>query len=371
MRDVLVIGGGIHGVTTALSLAARGFNVELAEKRQGLLLGTSRSTHNRAHMGYHYPRCLATTQECLTGLSYFKQHYPEALYYHKENYYMIEKHNSHVSTEEYKRFCDTADIPYTESWPDSTILNRTHIDSCFQVPEPNFNLPVLRSILLKKLVDAEISIHLDTEIIEGVKSRNNRFIALTNKGHQLTSDIVINASYADTNSILQRFGVNDELTEYYLQHTEIVVAETSRDIPALTVMDGPFISVMPYVGHPNQVLVYDVIHSVVQQDINHNLADFSPQSSNWDKMLEHGLKYYPFLSELRYVKSLYGSRPIRVKERKDGRKTRLTTYPSVEGLYSIQEGKFISAPIVAEQLADKIVHDLDSQKISNRYFESI
>jgi hypothetical protein len=64
------------------------------------------------------------------------------------------------------------------------------------------------------------------------------------------------------------------------------------------------------------------------------------------------------MRELTYVKSLRGFRPIPIAEKKDGRKTRLVTYPSVEGLYSIQEGKFISAPLVAEELATRISADV-------------
>jgi len=59
-----VIGGGIHGLTSAIALAKEGLEVTIFEKEKEILLGTSGSTHNRAHMGYHYPRSCETAIEC-------------------------------------------------------------------------------------------------------------------------------------------------------------------------------------------------------------------------------------------------------------------------------------------------------------------
>jgi D-amino-acid dehydrogenase len=51
----IVIGGGIHGLSSAIALAKKGLEVSLIEKNSDLLMGTSGATHNRAHKGYHYP----------------------------------------------------------------------------------------------------------------------------------------------------------------------------------------------------------------------------------------------------------------------------------------------------------------------------
>ena len=82
----LVIGGGIHGLTSAIALANSGVEVTLVEKNHELMKGTSGATHNRAHMGYHYPRSVETAIECLEGLNFFKNKYPESLFYPEEVY---------------------------------------------------------------------------------------------------------------------------------------------------------------------------------------------------------------------------------------------------------------------------------------------
>ena len=358
MAKALVVGAGIHGISAALALARKGLEVEVLERRDSVLAGTSASTHNRAHRGYHYPRCMETAAECTRGLEYFETHYSSSLYYPRASYYAIEKDSSCSSTDQFIQFCEEAGIPYEMKWPDAAVLDRSLIECCLLVPEPHFNLLTLKEILLRRVQELNIRIHVQAEIVAGTKTSSSEFEVTTRSGQVFRPNIVVNAAYAFANNVLTLFGIADGLTKYRLQDTEIVVARVSGELPALTVMDGPFISVVPYVGHDRCVLVYDVVHSVIRETQGYQFSESNVPGSNWEKMVEHGLMYYPFMRDLRYVQSLRGFRPIPLEERKDGRKTRLVTHPSIDGLYSIQEGKFISAPLVAEDLANRIVADI-------------
>ncbi|MCX6712933.1 MAG: FAD-dependent oxidoreductase, partial [Candidatus Vogelbacteria bacterium] len=68
IEKAIVIGGGVHGITSAIALAEQGIAVVVLEKRDDLMHGTSGATHNRAHLGYHYPRSKETAIECIEGL---------------------------------------------------------------------------------------------------------------------------------------------------------------------------------------------------------------------------------------------------------------------------------------------------------------
>ena len=114
---------------------------------------------------------------------------------------------------------------------------------------------------------------------------------------------------------------------------------------------------MPYVGHENHYLIYDVENSVVDEKEGYLYDDTKVYSSNYEKMVEKGHKYFPFMDELKYVGSLWGSRPIPVDSAVQSRTTRLKGYRSSPGFYSILEGKFISAPLIAEELKKKIQED--------------
>lgn len=66
MTKVLVFGGGIAGIQTALKLAKEGFEVIIIEEKEDILLGTSGNTPGRMGLGYHY-------FDLDTALRYIKQ----------------------------------------------------------------------------------------------------------------------------------------------------------------------------------------------------------------------------------------------------------------------------------------------------------
>lgn len=359
MKDVIVIGGGIHGLTTAVVLADCGTNITLLDKNQGLFKGTSGSTHNRAHMGYHYPRSIETAHECLKGLEYFKKKYPEALFYPKKGYYIIEK-SSQTTKDEYIKFCDEMKIPAKIEWPSADFLLRDEIIAPFLVTEPVFNTELLYRLLEKEALDKGVIIKTGSEVIKSKFKANNGYDITTKEGSEevhYTANIVVNATYAYTNNIMKIFGLEEDMTKYRLQTTEVFVVRTELPIPPLTIMDGPFMSIVPYVGHENHFLFYDVVNSILEEYEGYFYDDSKDFPSNWLKVKEKGKKYFPFMEKLEYAHSLRGSRPIPVKSEVQSRKTRLKRFESKHGFYSFLEGKFISAPLIAQKLKEMLIED--------------
>lgn len=162
----VVIGGGIHGVTASIALARNGVDVTLIEKNERLFQGTSGATQNRAHLGYHYPRSVATASECFEGLTVFRQRYPGALAYPKEAYYLIDKESSRVSVDQYRAFCDQMRIPYETAFPAERFLNRQAVAGSFRVPEPVFNLEVLADLLVGEVRELGIAVRTGWEVVE-------------------------------------------------------------------------------------------------------------------------------------------------------------------------------------------------------------
>ena len=62
-KSAIVIGAGIHGVCIADELASNGLDVTIFDMHDDILRDTSKGCHNRAHLGYHYPRSLSTVQD--------------------------------------------------------------------------------------------------------------------------------------------------------------------------------------------------------------------------------------------------------------------------------------------------------------------
>jgi len=355
-RSAVVIGGGIHGVTAATALAEVGVRVHLVEKNEQLLSGTSAATHNRAHRGYHYPRSLRTARECMLGLRYFETRYPEALAYSRDNYYAIEK-TSQVSTQSYEAFCRRLKLEYVDRRPDRSLLSRRHLDGCYLVSEPCFNLTRLKQSLSEHLRERDVSLRLGSSAIRSVRRRDKHLVTVRSPDREfvLESDLVINATYAETSAVLDRCRLSADRIAYEYHVTEVVVLRSpGRSIPAMTIMDGPFMTLLPYAGHDDLVLLYDVIHSVHERRTEPISGSPTPRTSNWPAMREHGRRYFPFIDSLEYVRSYWGARPVPVPDMHGARDTKLVAHRSSPGFFSICEGKFISAPLIAGRLVRRL-----------------
>jgi len=360
-KKVIVIGGGIHGLTSAIFLAKNGAKVTLLEKREELMKGTSGATHNRAHMGYHYPRSIETAKECLQGLTFFKKYYPQALFYPPNAYYLIDKNDSKTSLSSFKKFCAEIKIPYKIEKSNNNFWKKDKIQCGFKVSEPIFDVVLLTNLLKKEAGELGVKIINNSEVVDlkkldsGYKIISRELTGLK----EYRADIILNATYAYTNNILKILGLEEDMAKYELQKTEVVLVKSKKNLPALTVMDGNFISIMPLANAEKQnlFLIYDANYSVVDREDGYFLDDTKKYSTNFKKMIKHGEKYFPFMKELKYVKSLYGFRPIPKEIIDASRKTRIVSHKKSPGIYSIFEGKFISAPLIAEKLAKLMKKD--------------
>ncbi|MEK7133863.1 MAG: FAD-dependent oxidoreductase [Patescibacteria group bacterium] len=360
-KQALVIGAGIHGSTIAIELGKQGFDVVVVDSNPDILMGTSGATHNRIHLGYHYPRSVETALECKKGNQYFVKHFGDCMTY-PDFYYAIEKNDSRISSQEYKNFMDVVGLDYVEEWPDESFLNRSEMESSFKVKEGYFDIVRLREVIKKRFAEYGVRTHLDFFIERGESdgAASVRLYPKAGERLELKADLIVNATYTNTNNIQKCFGLTDHLTEYEFENTEVAVVAYDGEIPALTVMDGPFITIVPYGGYKGMYLVYDVVHSVISRTYGVEYAEPKRQESNWSRMAEHGLKYYPFFRDLMYVRSLRANRPIPLEKESqedDSRATRVVRHDFPVPFYSILEGKFVSAPMVAEDIVEKILKE--------------
>lgn len=356
-KKALIIGAGIHGATISIELAKKNYEVYIVDAKPDFLMGTSGATHNRIHLGYHYPRSVKTVLECKIGHQYFRKYFKDSLIY-PDFYYIIEKNNSRTSPIKYKKFIKNIGLGLNEKWPKESFVNRKMLAASFKVKEAYFDILKLRNILKKQIKKYKIRTFFNfnlskTEINSGVL----KLYSAKKKIMEIRPDLIVNATYTYTNNIQKMFGLEDHLTEYEFENTEIAVVGCDYKIPALTVMDGPFITIMPYGGHEGDYLIYDVVHSVVSRSYGIKYKPNKNKKSRWQLMLKHGLKYYPFFKDLKYKYSLWANRPIPIRketQNNDGRATRVVKHDYPIPFYSILEGKFVSAPMVASDLVKRI-----------------
>ncbi|NET45479.1 FAD-dependent oxidoreductase [Okeania sp. SIO2B3] len=79
--DVIVVGAGIAGICTALTLAEAGYHVLLLEKKHDVLEGTSNVTPGRMSLGIHYlanyPTAEYNLYKTLEFIKKFKNYFPD------------------------------------------------------------------------------------------------------------------------------------------------------------------------------------------------------------------------------------------------------------------------------------------------------
>lgn len=362
----LVIGAGIHGLTVACELAKRGIRVTIVDSKHEILMGTSNGTHNRVNMGYHYPRSIETAQECYKGFEYFRRNLSSALYYPEACYYAIDSSNSLVDAEQYMSFLNEAGLKYSIECPPNDILNKDHISTSFKVLEPCYDVQILRRLYHQKIENLSINLLLGFDIIDG-DINNEKVKLVSSSNHIITEkfDIIVNATYALTNNIQKILGCEENRKIYTYQKTEVVVTEYDKCVlPSVTVMDGPFITVLPYSygGHHNKYVVYDVVNSVHEESTGEFLPIDMMQksySTKYEDMQKHGEKYFSFMKDLKPVSSLWALRPIPITTlNDDSRVTNLVKHKIHKSFYSILEGKFVSAPLQGEIIAESILQEV-------------
>lgn len=349
-KNVLVIGAGIHGVSLAMELGKEGNKVYIIDSNQDMLLGASFATHNRIHLGYHYPRSKETAEECREGYDYFLEKYRDCLLF-PDFYYMISKKGSHVTSKQYSEVMKECGLECFSSFPDSDFINKERIEDSFKVREACVNIWKVRDKVKKEFKRLNIMEIYNFNIKKASLLKNNglRLISSEDKQIDLKVDLIINCTYTYTNNVQIAFSIYNDLIPYKFETTEIAVVYSDRKIPALTVMDGPFTTILPYAGKEDHYLVYDKKCSVINSKIGVSYNKKKKYKTNWKNMLKRGSVYYPFFKDLEYKYSLYGHRPISLRTNSDDRHTKLIKHDYPIEMYSILEGKFSSAPLIAKK----------------------
>lgn len=244
MYDRVVIGGGIFGTYSAIVLAKLGFKVLLIEQEKILMNRASYVNQARLHTGLHYPRSISTARESLRHYESFLREFPRAVREFKQ-IYAISNFNSKTSGKGFLSFIERLGINYDEINP-NLFFNRGTVSSAFQVNEPSFSATKLREQLNEIISrNQNIEVFLGTHVTAGEVSSEGATLELDD-GSRLSTRGVVIATYAGTNSILKMLGIHSLPLDFEL--TEVVLGKVNSRMlgTGITVMDGPFWSLMPF-----------------------------------------------------------------------------------------------------------------------------
>ena len=336
----LVVGGGIFGTTAAVALAHDGYQVELHEELEDVMMAASDINQYRLHKGYHYPRSKETAQECLKGLKTFKRKYESCVVNGNiEHHYAISSKESKVTPSKYLEFLNEMDLPYKRIEP----IKNT--DITIKVEEELFDNYKLYESVRDKLWSSGV------EVLKNKTTTKDDF-----KGY----DVVVIATYAKLNDLLEK----KKRYQYELCEKPVVKLPKKYKGKSIVIMDGPFMCLDPY-GDENHVLgnVKHAIHcwnNGTEAFWPHEYTDYlnkgvikNPKHTKIDKFIETGKKFFKDFDKLKHIGSMYTIRTVLADRDHDDARPTLVNHEG-GNVYSLFSGKIDTCVDSANELVRKL-----------------
>jgi L-2-hydroxyglutarate oxidase LhgO len=320
-KDVIIIGGGFYGSMIALFLSNYYKNVLIVEAEKEIITKASYHNQARVHNGYHYPRNFLTGFRSHRNYGRFITDFKSAI---DDSYLMIygvAKMNSKITTNQFVRFCKQIDLPLKSLESKyKKLFNEQFIEDLFMVDEVVFNAAKIRKILEEKLEKANVKVIYKTKGVK-LEPENNAFIVSLSNGETLRSKHVINATYANINSFLRESQL--PLLPFKYEYAEMPLVKMPEKLKkiGLTIMDGPFFSLMPFPDkklHSFHHVRYTPHLTWFSDKIDFNLL--KNRKSQFLFMKKDATRYIPDLKDLQHINSLYEVKTVlQQNESNDGR----------------------------------------------------
>ena len=366
--DKIIIGAGLYGLYAALQSAKKYENQHLLvlEKDSVAFMRATYINQARVHMGYHYPRSLSTAAKSAHYFKRFMDDFAFSCLTTFDQIYATSGQFSWTNAEEFRKFCRAANIRCDDISPEK-YFQPGMCDGTFLTEEYTYDAHILRDYFL-----GEIAKHSQIEIRYRVRpnriEQKGKEYVLTVAGEELHTPYLLNATYASANEINALLGFEPFKIKYELCEIILCIVNEALKNVGLTVMDGPFFSIMPFgktgyhsltsVAFTPHVTSYDALPTFACQQAsegyctpeclgNCNECSAKPASA-WPYMSSLARKYIRPEYEFRYHHSLFSMKPIlKASEIDDYR-------PTVVRVFSVE-------PTYVAVLSGKIntVYDLD------------
>lgn len=245
LHDRLIVGAGVFGLYAAHLLTARGMDVAVVDLDDRQVMRASLVNQARVHNGYHYPRSAYTALQSSAYYSRFVRDFAPAMNGRFTKIYAVSATGGYTDAQHFEKFCRAVGIRAQQV--DALELFRPGtIEAAFETDEYSFDAPTLRRLLVERIERApgRCSWHLGQSVTEA-DTDGTTYSARLSGGIDLRVRGVINASYAGTNGVLRTFGFEPLPLKYELCEVALVDAAAQAGV-GITVMDGPFFSLMPF-----------------------------------------------------------------------------------------------------------------------------
>jgi len=356
--DKIIIGAGIYGLYSALYCAKNNEKILLIEKEKAPFKRASYINQARVHMGYHYPRSYSTAIKSANYFERFNKDYEFSILSEFDQIYATSSAFSWTDAKQFKKFCDDCNI-MCEEVPYEKYFKGKTCDGAFLTKEYTYDAQILKSYFIEELNKYQnVKIKYDSRIARIEQNGSYYEIELDNKKYK--TGYLLNCTYAGVNEILEMLNFEKFKIKYEL--CEIILCDVGEKLQkiGITVMDGPFFSIMPFgktgvhsltsVTFTPHCTSYDSLPTFKCQSKsngfcskenlgNCNECKVRPDTA-WDYMSGLARKYLKDEYEFEYKESLFSMKPIlKASEIDDSRPTVIKQYTKNPTFISVLSGK--------------------------------
>lgn len=349
---VIIIGGGFYGLSAALymrdTLGVK--DILVIDKESSLMSRASYVNQARVHNGYHYPRSILTASRSAANFPRFVAEYEEAIVSDFDKYYAISTILSKVNARQFVNFSKKIGAKIEPADKQiSSYFNPKLIEGVYKVQEYAFNSHALRDLLISRIDEKPGIIVQTEEEVEQISEASPGIDVRTDKA-TYRADYVINTTYAQMNILHRKSGLPLLPLKHEVAEMALVKLPKGMENFSITVMDGPFFSIMPFpsrnlhtLSHvrytPHSSWIDDEDTEGDKKDPHVYLSNNKPKT-NFKKMHADVVRYIPAMKDMKYVESISDIKTILVKsENDDSRPILFRPHFGMKGYACIMGGK--------------------------------
>ena len=356
--DRVIIGAGLYGLYSALRCGKRGERVVVFECDNAPFCRATYINQARVHMGYHYPRSYSTAIKSAHYFKRFCEDYGFCNLTSFDQIYATSKRFSWTDAPEFRKFCQAAEIRCDDVAPER-YFNPGVCDGAFVTTEYTYDAQVLKKWFLEQLTQLpNVTIFYGHRVTDIQKI--NHVWQVTAGDCKVESPFILNATYAGVNEIHRLLGFPPFQIKYELCEIILCTVNDHLKETGITVMDGPFFSIMPFgktgfhsltsVAFTPHETSYDTTATFPCQMktnglcrpgclCNCNDCQCRPASA-WPYMSQLARKYLKAEYGFTYVRSLFSMKPIlKASEIDDSRPTVIRQFSDDPAFFSVLSGK--------------------------------
>lgn len=363
-QDAVIIGGGFYGSAIAVYLARqRGLKrIILVEREKALLQRASYSNQARVHNGYHYPRSFTTAYRSRINLPRFIQDWPQAVKTDFTKLYAIARRNSKVTGKQFERFCQEIGASVRPAQGHlAQLFEPRLIESVYEVEEYAFDTTQLAAWAMRELEQAGIELRLESSVTDIFRDPAGLAVRLDHAGmpETISCRYVFNCTYSGLNQFKGDFHGTQTQLKQEITEMALMQMPPALEQVGITVMDGPFFSMMPFPARDLHTLSHvrytPHLNWEDGPDLNpYQKLDDYQRETRVERMMRDVQRYLPAIQDARHIDSLFEVKTVLVKnEGDDGRPILFEKHPELPGCFSVLGGKIDNIYDVLEKLDEE------------------